>query len=339
MGICPSHSYDGNTLLLEYRYQRDRYRPLGGASLRFFRVRRSPYPYAVLTFSLTHHASILPNFIGELEEVDGMAILATELVKHKEELIALPEVGGQTTNNAELLDHILDEIVEAAASRSLIHLDVVSSLLSVCITENRTSPYGKLLDALISNKLPFYCSYGKCFAEIIQILTELLREHSISVSSSPTHLFFYHIIETYLQEILGSKEGSPYLKISMLACGHEACEQVNDFMRSEETRMRSDQYEAIRKCVEYWRIGGRHNLLKIDHILKSADKELVKEHEALAAQHWDIRLADARKFLTSIGTDEEISKIMGERYLDVEKALEGSQAFVASNEDTMVGIE
>jgi hypothetical protein len=50
--------------------------------------------------------------------------------------------------------------------------------------------------------------------------------------------------------------------------------------------------------------------------------------------------------LESIGTDEEISQIMGERYSDVGKALEGSQVFVTADaqneletEDAMVGIE
>jgi len=73
--------------------------------------------------------------------------------------------------------------------------------------------------------------------------------------------------------------------------------------------------------------------------------DFAKHHEAMAAQHRRIRLAEAQKVLRNIGTDEEISQIMGERYTDVVEALEGSQAFAVTEiqgeeaDEAMVGIE
>ena len=73
--------------------------------------------------------------------------------------------------------------------------------------------------------------------------------------------------------------------------------------------------------------------------------DLSKRSEAATAQSWSIRLAKTQEFLRIIGTDEEISQIMGERYQDVVKALEGSQAFVFTEtqregaDEAMVGVE
>ena len=62
----------------------------------------------------------------------------------------------------------------------------------------------------------------------------------------------------------------------------------------------------------------------------------------MAAQQWSVRLDDTRELLRTIGTEEEISRIMGERYRDLVKALEGSQAFVVTEtqrEEAREGID
>lgn len=291
---------------------------------------------------------------------DPKAAFAAALIEHKEELIALPQAGTQSAGNAELLDHILDEILVAALQHvaqqgDRIRPEPVISLLSVSITGNRTGFYGDLLD-LVSRprEEPFYTQYLGLYAEIIPDLVKLLGEHGTSVSSSPSREFFRYIIGTYLQEILGSRDGSPFLKFSMLACGHNACSRVNDFLRSEERKTTieilpeyNSEREATEHCIGDLKIAGRYSLLTCwtYYYRKPPRVGLAKKDEAMAAQHWSVRLADAREFLKGIGAEEEMSGIMGERYSDVEKALEGSRAFVISGtqregaEDTMVGIE
>lgn len=177
---------------------------------------------------------------------------------------------------------------------------------------------------------PFYGQYLGLYAKIIPDLVKLLKERGISVSSSPSRKFFRYIIEMYLQEVLGSKEGSPYLKFSMLTCGHEACSQVNDFLRSEETKMKVPVDSAACRCATDLRIDQRYRLIERESYTgwERPSLDLIKSHEAMAAQHWSIRLADAQELLKSIGTDDEISRIMGGRYADVRRALGGSRAFV-----------
>lgn len=191
--------------------------------------------------------------------------------------------------------------------------------------------YEDLLD-LISRpqNVPFYTQYLDLHARIIPDLVKLLNKHDISVSSSPSHKFFCYIIGTYFQEVLGSKEGSPCLKFFMLTCGHEACSRVNDFLRSEQRETSFPLSDTIQRCVSDLHTNGRGRLLSKEVYLYSEPPriDLIKRDDAVAAQNWSIRLADAQKLLRTIGTDEEISQIMGERYQDVMKALEGSQAFV-----------
>ena len=310
----------------------------------------------MIRFCLTGHHSVLPRFLQARVELDDMIGFALGLIKNREELIALPDSEGQAARNAEILDHILDKILAATIPKvspmSWSHSpSSVSSVLSICIPGKRMKPYGDLLNSIAGpgrDKESFYTRYLKLYARIIPKLVELLGEGGISVSSPPSREFFRNIIGTYLEDILGSKEGSTYLEFSMLACGHEACSKVNDFLQSEETETEIQTDGATNRCLGDLKIDGRHPVLEFDsrYYRRGCPTKLTKTHEAEAAQHWSVRLADARKLLNSIGTEEEISRIMGERYRDVEKALEGSQAFGTAGtqgeieaDDALVGIE
>lgn len=267
---------------------------------------------------------------------DHWADFGVRLIKHKEELIALPRAEGQTGSNAELLDHILDEVLVATIPQVLERYNPywpqrVLSLLSICIPGNRMKAYGDLLDSISRlGEKAFYTQYVDLYGEIIPGLVKLLGEHGISISSSPSRKFFDYIIGTYLEEILGSEEGSPFLKFSMLTCGHEVCSGVNDFLRSEETTMTIEVENATERCVRGLEIDERYHLFECrgGSYRQPPRMELTKKQVAMAAQHWSVRLSDALELLKSIGTDEEISRIMGERYPDVEEALKGSRAFV-----------
>lgn len=324
------------------------------------RFASSVYGHLCSTFScsllLTLWVSVLPRFLTKRADFRDRTGFAAGLVKHKAELIALPGIEGQTTSNAELFDGILDKILKVTIAKlSQVgigdSLDTkVPPLFSICIRGNRMKSYGDLLDSLFpsAGKEPFYARYRGLYSKIIPKLVKQLGEHGIKVWSSPSREFFNKVIGRYLEEILGSKEGSPYLKFAMLTCGHEACIQVNDFLGSEETSrvIEAEWPGTISDCVGGLKIDGRYALFEADYRWKQRPVKLTKKDETQAAQHWSVRLGEARKLLEGIGTDEEISQIMGERYSDVEKALEGSQAFVISGtrselekEDGMVGIE
>lgn len=257
------------------------------------------------------------------------------LIEHKEALIGLPRAEGETSN-AELFGQVLDRILAAAIPKVLgpgrsEWPRTVSRLLSICIPGNRTKCYGDLLDVISRpHNETFYTRYLKLYAIIIPNLVKLLDEHGIGVSSFPSRKFFCHIIGTYLQEVLGCRKGSPYLKIPMLTCGHEACTRVNDFLRSEDKKMTIPLDNAIQRCVSDLGIGYEPFEWRYHQFVKPPRMDLTKTHETMAAQDWNIRLAEAQKMLRSIGTDEEISQIMGERYRDVVEALAGSQAFVVT---------
>lgn len=274
-------------------------------------------------------------------------------MKRKEELIGLPRVEGQTTSNGELLNQILDKIVETVASRvwqnyrrDQYHLrKVLLSLVSICASENRMESYGKLLERLLplSDDQSFYARYRDVYEGLIPGLTKKLKELGVSVWTSPSREFFHEIIGRYLEEVVGSREGSRYLKFPILGCEHEWCRPLEEFLRSEERCLRVEG--GRQNCSYRLKLDGGYELLEAKPLFgtRVAASEYKKKHEALAVQYLSVRVADARKLLESIGTEEDISRIMGERYLDVEKALEGSQAFVhvrkAGTGEGMVGME
>lgn len=52
--------------------------------------------------------------------------------------------------------------------------------------------------------------------------------------------------------------------------------------------------------------------------------------EVILRSTWDGWVSEAVEFLKSVGTDEEVSGIMGDRYFDVKDALAGTCPFVIS---------
>ena len=170
------------------------------------------------------------------------------------------------------------------------------------------------------------------YSEIIPELIKLHREHGISVSSSPLGEFLRYVVGMYVQDVLGTEEGSPYLKPSMFTCDHEGCSRANDFLRSEEKEQRIPLDRNVKRCVSSLRINNRYDVLKCspDWDEKPPLMDLVKTPEALAALSWSVRLGNTRELLEAVGTEEEVCEIMGERCQDLKKALEGSQAFTVT---------
>ena len=277
----------------------------------------------------------MPCFLEEHVSFGRRANFCTDLIRCKEDLVGLPRAEGQTSN-AELFDHILDKVLAVAILQAFegdpyYWPAQVPLLFSICIPGNRMKSYEDILDHISRpQEEPFYTRYLGLFAKTLPDQVKLLEKHGISVSSSPSRKFFRYVIGTYLEEVLGSKEGSPYLKLSMLTCGHETCSQVNDFLRSEEGETTLPADRVTERCAKGLRIDKRYELFRVDTSWwsKSPQMKLTKTHETIAAQQWSVRLADTRELLKTIGMEEEISQIMGERYQDLVKALEGSQAFV-----------
>ena len=291
---------------------------------------------------------IVPRFLEEHVSFGRRANFCMDLIGRKEELIGLPRAKGHTSN-AELFDHILDEVLAAAIPQafeadSYYWPEQVSSLFSICIPGNRTKSYEDILDHISHpHEVSFYTQYRGLFAKTLPDQVKLLEKHGISVSSSPSREFFRYVIGTYLEEVLGSREGSPYLKFTMLTCGHETCSQVNDFLRSEERETSIPLDDVTRRCIKGLEIDKLYGLFNTDTLWSKFPRiNLSKSREAMAAQRWSVRLDNTLELLRTIGTEEEMSQIMGERYQDFVKALEGSQAFVVTEtqrEEATEGID
>ena len=283
------------------------------------------------------YGRVLPRFTrGSRVPFDHVAAFGTGLVKYKEELIALPQVEGQT-GNGELFDDILDKILSTAIPKlpSTEHYrlkDRVLTLLSMCISEKKSERHKEVLDRITRFGKPFYARYVDLYSKIIPELIRLHGEHGVSVLSSPSGDFLRYVVETYLQDVLGTKEGSPYLKFSMLTCGHEECSPVNEFLLSEEREKTIEASNQVAHCVHSIKIDSRYEVLdsKPYWWKKPPTMDLTKTAEGLGARYWSVRLADTRKMLEKIGTEEEVCEIMGDRWEDLKKALEGSQAFVVT---------
>lgn len=304
------------------------------------------------SFVDVRHGRVLPRFTnGSRMPLRHITAFGMGLIKYKEELIGLPQAEGQTSN-AELFDNALDQLLAAAIPKLRHSEDCwelwVPDLLSICIPGKKSGPHKELLDCISDSCRPFYTRCVNIYSKVIPELIRLHGEHGVSVSSSPSGDFLRYVVGTYLQDVLGTEEGSPYLKFSTLTCGHEGCSVVNDFLRSEEREKTIPLNDEVNRCIGSLRIDSQFHILKREpHWWKNPPTvDLTKTREGLGAQYWSFRLANTRKLLEKIGTEEEICEIMGERWEDVKKALEGSQAFVVTEagrekgaDEEMDGIE
>ena len=151
--------------------------------------------------------------------------------------------------------------------------------------------------------------------------------------------FLRAFAERLLQDLLGTPSKLPdSIVVRKLACDCEDCTGVNRFLRSSDMtetfwavqKKRSHMEDSLRTtlsdAVVFVTVKGRSpNGLKV-----------TKKHEPFVMERWDGRVKSARAFLALVGTPEELARIMGKRYQDVQAALAGTKPYKISDPTPIV---
>ena len=136
------------------------------------------------------------------------------------------------------------------------------------------------------------------------------------------------LIGLYLSTILGRKPRLAAIRIRKIGCGCFECDDLDQFLMTDQARDDYSLRQERRTHLE------KQMLKAPDLITFDTERsgrpytlEVTKKPEVLAIIRWQVRQKEAEAFLSSIGDENMIAKIMGARYGDVEKALGGTQMF------------
>ena len=272
--------------------------------------------------------------------------LAGRLWKNKDKLIPSEGTPEETSAYTTSLNHIMDSLIAAAIPEhsngaTLDHY----GRSTYANTETQDSACTlKLLDILVLTHRTHYSSQliasasqleGNILAKREKFITSLVpklkaRYRQYNSSEFPMlDAFLRALVERWLQDILGSPSQRPDPAVKKLSCDCQDCKNVNRFLLSDSA------------TETFWALQGRRSHMA-DRIRTSVPGDvtsttvttrrpyglqLTKTQARLATDRWNVRVESTRAFLSLVGTPDELARIMGDRYQDIQAALAGAKPY------------
>ena len=276
---------------------------------------------------------------------DFWVALAEGLWKKKDSFVPSRGTPEEKSASTALLNHILDRLLVTAIPEydagivykpNVTYLEFslpenqnrILKLLDLMVLTDRvhysvqlivlvTRPQGSLLANYKNFVIPFVprlkFRFRKCHAPHIAVLDLFLRA----------------IVGRYLQDLLGTPSQKPEASIDRVNCGCEDCAKANRFLRSDAATETFRVSQRRRSHVE----GQLQAILQGGFTFTTISRgslhtlEVTKRHGTMEAGKWYTRVQKAREFLATVGTPDELARIMGERYPDVQAALAGTKQY------------
>lgn len=243
---------------------------------------------------------------------------------------------GSLKENA-AFDRLIEKFLDQAnlsysftASRS--H-DQAVDIIEACLLTSCMAPCRKLFVILL--KIPGSAGekFENLYGRLIPPLRELLSSKNIDICSPPFIDLFQILVAMYLRDVLGSKP-STRPNIRKIGCKCADCKSVDAFL------LKPNLTETFR----YAQKRRTHVESKLDTITDLVTSEVIRDKnphglvvtklpDFMATLQWEVRVTKARAFLKSVGEDNMIAKLMGDRYEDILKALQGAQRFILTAGD------
>ena len=280
---------------------------------------------------------------------DFWVALAEGLWKKKDSLIPSGGTPEERANSTAVLNHILDRLLVTAIPEydygvnykpnvHYIHSSVpqdqhrVLKLLDLMTLVRRAEHSVELITlASRPHEHPFV-KYKEFVTPLIpRLKARFLQYHAADLPILDA--FLRTLVGRYLQDLLGSPSRRPEASVKKVNCRCEDCTKVNRFLGSDAVTETFQAAQRRRKHIEdqLWTdLKGGVTSTTIARGSRSA-LQVTKMPETVAAGKWDTRVQSARAFLASVGTPDELARIMGGRYPDVQAALAGTNSYEMGN--------
>jgi len=289
---------------------------------------------------------ILEQLVKFPQMFDFWIPLAQGLWKKKGSLIPSGGTPEERSNSATILNRILDRLIITTIPEYDCGIDYkpnvyytttrytsqdqsrVLQLLDLLILTRRVEHSVQLIALVSRPQEHLSVKYEKLIVPLIPQLKARLPQHPTTEPSVPV-TFLRTLVERYLQDLLGGPPKQTEAAERKVNCRCEDCIKVDRFLWSDAavetfkvSQHRHNHIEnqfrtAVPSGVTFTTItqGSPHTL------------QVAKRHETFAVGKWKARVQKARAFLAVVGTPEELARIMGNRYPDVQAALAGTKPY------------
>ena len=305
---------------------------------------------------MTHRSDAFSRIIKQLVGFKGIfdfwAGLAEGLWKEKDELTPPGGTPEETSVHTKALNHILDSLIVTAIpeyptsvvdyfrhipSTTRLEEPRILRLIDLMVLTRRIQNSGRLITLIPQPQGKLVDRYKSVISPLIPKLKARYQQYS-GLYFPVLDGFLRAFVERWLQDLLGTPSKRPDEVIKKLACRCEDCARVNRFLRSSDAtetfwavqkkylHMEANLRATLSNAVVFTTIAGR----------SSYGLKVTKTQGTSTMEGWDGRVESARAFLALVGTPDELAKIMGGRYQDVQAALAGTKPYKIGNSTPIV---
>ncbi|KAF8348730.1 hypothetical protein F5887DRAFT_1280476 [Amanita rubescens] len=198
--------------------------------------------------------------------------------------------------------------------------------IELCLLTRQMDMCRSFLDRIWNVSGQLVDKFNTIYTPLVPELCKLLQKTNTDVCAPPFVDFFRLAISYYLCHLLGSKEQRVQLT-RKIGCGCGDCQELDRFITGKESQHTFRLVQKRRTHLEH-QMNKARDLVTHETIRCGSPHSLVatKTPAAAAASAWDYRLQVINRMLSAIGANN-VQKIMGNRYVDVVKAVKGEAAF------------
>ena len=275
--------------------------------------------------------------------------LAEGLWKNRDKLVPSGGIHEEVSTYTAALNHTLDSLIAVAipdyhsgitydrfAPFPFTHTESqnhrILKLLDLMVLTHRTQKLGQLIALVSQPPGNLLVKYQSLITPLIPKLRARYQQYS-GPDFPVLDAFLRAFVERWLQDLLGRPSERPEALVKRLACGCQDCARVNRFLTSGAETETLWVSQKRRSHVE----ANLGNTLPDDvtftTIMRGSPHglQVTKTKETLAMEKWSGRVESARTLLALVGTPDDLVRIMGERYPDVEAALAGTKPYKMDN--------
>ncbi|KAG5653300.1 hypothetical protein H0H81_001260 [Sphagnurus paluster] len=204
----------------------------------------------------------------------------------------------------------------------------IIELVELCLITGHMRPCKKLFLLLLQIQGSTVEKFQTIYIALVSRLGDLMRLKKAPLTP-PFSDFLQLLIGSYLRDMLGSPGQQFRINVRKIGCGCADCELMDSFISTSTKSEETFRLLQARRIHLEQRLQNASDLATFETIRRGSPYgvKVTKCPEIAALQKWESRVAGAKTFLRSIGTDHDISQLMGDRYRDVLKAVAGTQPF------------
>ena len=212
-------------------------------------------------------------------------------------------------------------------------VQVVLKIVKLCLLTHQMDTCRTFLDHIWNVSGVVADKFSKIYAPLVPELCKLLQKTNTDICAPPFIDFLRLLISNYLGYVIGGKGQIIQPVLRKIGCGCADCQELDRFLAGTGSQHTFRIGQARRSHLEQ-RMYSAEDLVRHEtHCVGSPHSLVVTKAPAIVATStWEHRIQVANNMLEAIGR-ENVEKIMGDRYVDVCKAMKGKAAF---NLDGMV---